>query len=104
AHVIASPHGPIASVAVEEQVRNVLGLEVAAVGVGPVGAQVLVIVTSGGKTLQLASSDTAEAVRGATDLRVAAVLQGTLPLDSRHRSKIDRSALGRQASDFLAGR
>jgi len=104
AHVIAFSHGPLASVAVEEQMRNALGLEVAAVGVGPVGAQVLVIVTAGGKTLQLASSDTAEAVRVATDLRVAAVLQGTLPLDRRHRSKIDRSALARQASDFLAGR
>jgi acyl-CoA synthetase (AMP-forming)/AMP-acid ligase II len=104
AHVITSSHGPLASVAVEEQVRNSLGLEAAAVGVGPVGAQVLVIVTSGGKALKLATSDTAEAVRRATDLQVAAVLQGTLPLDRRHRSKIDRSALGRQASDFLAGR
>jgi acyl-CoA synthetase (AMP-forming)/AMP-acid ligase II len=104
AHVITSSHGPLASVAVEEQVRNALGLEVAAVGVGPVGAQVLVIVTSGSKALRLAPSDTAEAVRNATDLRVAAVLQGTLPLDSRHRSKIDRSALARHSSDFLAGR
>ena len=104
AHVITSSHGPIASVAVEEKVRNAVGLEVAAVGVGPVGAQVLIVVTSGSKALQLAPCDTAEAVRNATDLQVAAVLQGTLPLDSRHRSKIDRSALARQASDFLAGR
>jgi len=104
AHVITSSHGPLASVAVEEQVRNALGLEAAAVGVGPVGAQVLVIVTSGSKDLRLAPNDTAQAVRGATDLRVAAVLQGTLPLDSRHRSKIDRSALARHSSDFLAGR
>ena len=73
-------------------------------GVCPVGAQVLVVVTSGSKTLQLAPSDTAETVRNATDLQVAAVLERTLPLDSRHRSKIDRSALARQASDFLAGR
>jgi len=104
AHVIASSHGPIASVAVEEQVRNALGLEVAAVGVGPVGAQVLVIVASGGTSLQLAPSEMAAAVRSATEFRVAAVLQGTLPLDRRHRSKVDRSALASNATEFLAGR
>jgi hypothetical protein len=43
-------------------------------------------------------------VRDATGLDVAAVLtMRSLPVDVRHRSKVDRTRIAREASAFLAG-
>ncbi|MUH57745.1 MAG: alpha/beta fold hydrolase [Actinobacteria bacterium] len=103
-HVIEHSQGPIASVAVEERVQRALKTQVAAVGVGPVGAQVIVVVIASGGKLRLADVQLAELVRTLVDHNVAAVLEGSLPLDSRHQSKIDRVTLANLVSDFLSGR
>jgi len=38
------------------------------------------------------------------DVPVAAVLEGNVPTDHRHESKIDRIELGLTVSSYLAGR
>ena len=103
-HVIAAAGGPLASVAVEEPVRVATGRPVAAVGVGPDGSQVVAIVVGSDGPLRVADRGLRTAVRAASGDRVAAVLQGRLPVDRRHQSKIDRTALGVDVSRFLAGR
>jgi acyl-CoA synthetase (AMP-forming)/AMP-acid ligase II len=103
-HVIAMPGGPVASVAVEGPVAASTGRLVAAVGVGPEGSQVLCIVVEGGGSLRVAGSYLRNLVRESCALRVAAVLEGPLPVDRRHQSKIDRTALGSDVAAFLAGR
>ena len=106
-HVIHGPDGPITSVPVERMVERTLGLRrVAAVGVGPVGSQQLVVViedpaAEGGP----ADSDVAVAVRRAVEVPVASVLAvAKLPVDIRHNAKIDRAEVASWASDVLAGR
>jgi len=103
-HVIESASGPVPSVAVEQPLALALGTEVAAVGVGPDGAQVVALVVSRGGHLRLADADLAARARHASPVRLAAVLVGDLPVDHRHRSKIDRSTLARDVGTMLAGR
>ena len=84
-----------------------VGVPTAAVGVGPEGAQVCVVVVetdAAPRALHLADAALASAVRAAAPLPLAAVLTGRLPVDHRHQSKIDRAALARAATAFLAGR
>jgi acyl-CoA synthetase (AMP-forming)/AMP-acid ligase II len=77
---------------------------VAVVGVGPVGTQQLVVVLTGPGG-PLASPDLADRTRTAAGRSVAAVLvRKELPVDIRHNSKIDRSALARWAAALLSGR
>jgi len=107
AHVLSLSSGPVASVAVEAPVAAAVGLPVAAVGVGPAGAQVCVIVVEtadASRSLHLADVALAASVRAAAPGPVAAVLAGRLPVDHRHQSKIDRVALATAAARFLAGR
>ncbi|MBM3658038.1 MAG: hypothetical protein FJW95_00845, partial [Actinobacteria bacterium] len=56
------------------------------------------------RSVRLADGDLAAAVRAAAPVPVAAVLTGRLPVDHRHQSKVDRVALARSATRFLAGR
>jgi olefin beta-lactone synthetase len=106
-HVIMPADGPITPVPVERRVERGLGIRrVAAVGVGPAGAQQLVIVLedAGGATGLVESIRAAE-VRALVDQPVASVLSlPQLPVDIRHNAKIDRTAVARWASDVLAGR
>jgi len=52
----------------------------------------------------LADDVVTSAVRSAVDAPVAAVLTvGALPVDIRHNTKIDRTAVARWASSVLAG-
>ncbi|MEI8263671.1 MAG: alpha/beta fold hydrolase [Actinomycetes bacterium] len=104
AHVIDSAVGPLASVALEETVAEVLNRDVAAVGVGPTGTQVVCVVLRADGPLRLAPPDLRDRVRESMDVPVAAVLEGNLPTDHRHESKIDRIELGRTVSSYLAGR
>jgi olefin beta-lactone synthetase len=104
AHVITAASGPLASVAIEGPVATRLGRDVAAVGVGPDGAQVLCLVVDGSAPLSLADASTRVLARAATPHRVAAVLETRLPLDHRHQSKVDRSTLARSVASLLAGR
>ena len=111
AHVITTPDGPRAPVGIEQAAEQVTAVEqAAAVGVGPVGTQqvVVIVVTDGGREGLAALDLTAQvrqAVREAVGVPVAAVLERrSLPVDVRHNSKIDRAALAAWASVALAGR
>jgi acyl-coenzyme A synthetase/AMP-(fatty) acid ligase len=108
AHVIRGENGPITPVAVEHAARSVDGVDLAAaVGVGPAGAQQLVVVvaTSGDlRRPRLADIDLADRTRSAVGLPVAAVLEvPELPVDKRHNSKIDRIRVAEWADGVLAG-
>jgi len=103
-HVIESADGALASVAVEGPVTAATGRLTAAVGVGPVGHQVLCVVVDGGGRLRVAGHGLREVAREASAHRIAAVLEGPLPVDRRHQSKIDRTALAEDVAAFLAGR
>jgi acyl-coenzyme A synthetase/AMP-(fatty) acid ligase len=106
-HVIHSAHGPIAPVPLEiaaEALPNVV--RAAAVGVGPTGVQqiVMVVETVNG-TEGPADTELAHAVRTAlAPLTIASVwTTKKLPVDIRHNSKIDRTAVSKQMSQILAG-
>jgi olefin beta-lactone synthetase len=106
-HVIHAVDGPITSVPVERAVERMLALaRVAAVGVGPVGRQQLVVVIEDAAATEgLADADRTASVRRAVSEPVASVLTVThLPVDIRHNAKIDRTAVAAWASDVLAGR
>jgi len=107
AHVITSSTGPVAPVPIEQAVQRMPGVEQAAcVGVGPVGIQQLVVVcvTSDHRTGP-ADLPLIDDVRRAAGTDVAAVLlRASLPVDIRHNSKIDRTAVAAWAAERLAGR
>ncbi len=103
-HVVHGPDGPRACVALEQPVAAIVRRPVAAVGIGPVGTQATVVVVDAPGRLRRAPAALAHTVRAASPEPVAAVLQGPLPVDVRHRSKIDRRALGDVAERYLAGR
>ncbi len=106
-HVIHAAGGPVTSVPVERAVERALGVpRVAAVGVGPVGSQQLVIVVEDPDATQgPAASELAASVREAVSESVASVLTARhLPVDIRHNAKIDRAAVATWAGDVLAGR
>lgn len=103
-HVIATPAGPLPCVVPEQAVLSATGRSAAAVGVGPVGTQALVVVLDADSDLALADLPTTAAVRSACATPVAAVLTGRLPVDIRHRTKVDRVALAADAARLLAGR
>jgi acyl-CoA synthetase (AMP-forming)/AMP-acid ligase II len=112
-HVISTSSGVVTPVGVEQRVELVNEVQAAAaVGVGPAGTQVVVVVVltaargSGGWTNRLAVAPLplTDAVRGAAAVDVAAVLVAQrLPLDIRHSSKIDRQEVARWAARALAG-
>ncbi len=107
-HVIWGPGGPITPVGIEVATEALDEVEMAAaVGVGPVGIQqVVVIVTlrSGVGKPQPASVELTDKVRSAVSEVVTAVLVvPSLPVDIRHNSKIDRVALSGWAEGILAG-
>ena len=108
-HVITTADGPVTPVGLEHAIEVLPDIElVAAVGVGPIGTQQVVIVVSlvgSVKRPYLADEDLADRVRevsNATD--VAAVFAvPSLPVDKRHNSKIDRTRIAAWASKILAG-
>jgi len=107
-HVIPTATRVVTPVGVEQRIERVDGVTAAAVvGVGPVGAQVVVAVVVPAehpRRLSAAEPALADAVRAAAAVDVAAVLAtGQLPVDIRHNSKIDRSAVARDAARVLAG-
>lgn len=118
AHVVHTADGAVTPVGVEQRVEAVDGVgAAAAVGVGPIGAQMLVVVAvpdsagsrhprmPGSLGLRPAGHDLAQAVRSVAGTPVAAVLTANrLPLDIRHASKVDRLEVASQAARLLAGR
>jgi acyl-CoA synthetase (AMP-forming)/AMP-acid ligase II/pimeloyl-ACP methyl ester carboxylesterase len=106
-HVITTPDGPLAPVRIEQAVQQLpVVRQAACVGVGPRGTQaVVVIVVADGAAEGLADLVLTADVRRAAGVDVAAVLvRRELPVDIRHRSKIDRAALADWAATTLAGR
>lgn len=109
-HVITTSQGVVTPVAIEHAAAKVAGVSmVACVGVGPVGRQVVVVVIPGGRRkMAVADVETTiairEAVRSQCNTDVAAVLCiDELPVDIRHRSKINRMDVARRADLFLQG-
>ncbi len=107
-HIVTTEHGPVTPVGVEHAVGKLEAVESAAVvGVGPPGAQVVVVVVVPDADLRpgLAPEKLADEVRAvAGRVDVAAVLvAGSLPVDRRHNSKVDRSRVARWAERVLAG-
>ncbi len=97
-HVITAAEGPLTPVGIEQRVESLPGVRLAAaVGVGPEGAQQLVVVVEADRD-GLAEPALAAAVRAVVDQSVAAVLTtARLPVDIRHASKIDRAEVARRA-------
>ena len=110
AHVLVTADGPVTPVAAELVAQRAARVTLAAlVGVGPAGAQVpVVVLLAPGPALGLADADLTsrvrDAVREATGRELAAVLtMRSLPVDVRHRSKVDRIRIAREAAAYLAG-
>jgi len=94
----------LAPLTVEDPVRRALRADVAAVGIGPRGSEVVVIVVGGSsKRLKLAPEVLANSARTASPVPLAAVLVGRLPVDHRHQSKVDHAALKAAAQSVLSG-
>ena len=89
---------------VEDPIAKGLGRQVAAVGIGPRGTQVIAVVIQAEGKLRLADPQTTALVRASSVFDIAAVLEGELPVDIRHQSKVKRELLATSASTFLAGR
>ena len=105
--MIHPSRGPVAPVPLEiaiEALPNIV--RVAAVGVGPVDVEQLVIVV---ETINSsdgpADAELTHAVRAAlAPLTIAAVwTTKKLPVDIRHNSKIDRTAVSKKMSQILSG-
>ncbi len=106
-HVIHTSHGPVAPVPLEiavEALPNVV--RVAAVGIGPINVQQLVIVVETTNSNDgPAEAELTRAVRTAlAPLTISSVWTiKKLPIDIRHNSKIDRTAVSKQMSQILSG-
>ncbi len=108
AHVVTTAAGPVTPVPIEQTINaQDEVMRSAVVGVGPSGAQVVAVVVEPAMPVRvsgLADLDLADAIRGETEVDVAAVLVvPELPVDIRHNSKIDRIALASWASEVCAG-
>lgn len=107
-HVLWTSEGPIAPVGLEKSVESIDGVYSAAVvGVGPRGNQRVVVVVQREQPERkpaLASLELIDAVRELAEPDVVAVFEvPALPVDRRHNSKIDRTAVSAWASTALAG-
>ena len=115
AHLIRTAAGPLPPVGIERRVQEALAAagyelsetDVAAVGVGPAGTAQVVLVLAGVPADPgpvLAAPQVAALTRAAAGVSVAAVLTtGSLPVDPRHQSKIDRVVVAAWAARALAG-
>lgn len=105
-HVIVTADGPVTPVGLEMRAEQIPAVSrAAAVGVGPRGAQQVVVVCEvPGAKAGMAPVALRDAVRRALGMSVPAVLVvPTLPVDIRHNSKIDRLRVGRWAKRVLGG-
>ncbi|MPV88230.1 alpha/beta fold hydrolase [Georgenia ruanii] len=112
-HVIVTPDGVVTPVQLENDVLALPAVRRAAVvGVGPVGAQQVVVVVETDPEMDpgarhrpaLAPAGLARAVRSVAAVPVAAVLRlPEVPTDVRHNSKVERARIAAWAARFLAG-
>lgn len=112
AHVIATADGPITPVGIEQRAQELDFVDLAAaVGIGPVGCQQLVLVVTGapGRGVLLDTERTVlvrehllACLPGRAPV-VAVLRRGQMPVDIRHNSKIDRRSVAEWAAEVLAG-
>jgi acyl-coenzyme A synthetase/AMP-(fatty) acid ligase/pimeloyl-ACP methyl ester carboxylesterase len=103
AHVIRTETSVLTPVPIEQSVEAAMpGITAAAVGVAAGRHQALVVVICDGKTEGAADVHTEAQVRGVAPDVVAVLFKKELPVDRRHNSKIDRTALGMWATKQLA--
>lgn len=108
-HVIVTEAGVVTPVGIEQLVQTDPDVDqVAVVGVGPTGSQVLVVIVTGPGGPIAGGELTARlraVVRRETGRDLAAVLvRASLPTDLRHNAKVDRVALREWADTVLRGR
>jgi acyl-coenzyme A synthetase/AMP-(fatty) acid ligase len=107
-HMIHAAHGPITPVPLEVLCEKIPHVKrAAAVGIGDKGVQQLVIVLETDQAREdIASAPMAAQVREAlTGFDVVAIWETKkLPVDIRHNSKIDRTALAQKMQKVLSGR
>jgi acyl-coenzyme A synthetase/AMP-(fatty) acid ligase len=107
-HMIHASHGSITPVPLEVACEKIAGVKrAAAVGIGDKGAQQLVIVLETDQAKEdIAPAHLAIQVREAlADVDVVAIwVTKKLPVDIRHNSKIDRTALAQKMQKVLSGR
>lgn len=106
-HVIDSSNGPITPVPLELAAETSPQIaQAAAVGVGPAGSQVVVLVVIREKTgRHLTETQLQDHLRSLVHCDIAAVLQTTtLPTDIRHNAKLDREKISSWAERTLAGK
>ncbi len=111
-HLMLTADGPLAPVVYEHAAERLPGvIRAAAVGVGPVGTQVPVIVieTSDRSRHPLPGPEVTDAVRREVAETgcpgPAAVLAiASIPVDKRHNSKVDRTRVAAWAEKVLAGK
>lgn len=119
-HALHTAHGLLTPVPFEIATETVAGVgRAAAVGVGPLGVQHVVMVIERkpvqpasrrwGRRIELADTGLAHEVRSAVAIShptvsiAAVIVIDRLPVDIRHNAKIDRTALARRIEAFLAG-
>jgi len=107
-HMIHGSHGSMTPVPLEVACEKIAGVKrAAAVGIGEKGIQQLVIVLETDQAKEdIAPAQLATQVREAlADIDVVAIWETKkLPVDIRHNSKIDRTALGQRMQKVLSGR
>ena len=103
AHVINTGESVLTPVPIEQAVEEVLpGVSAAAVGVPVNKNEALVVVLCDGETSGAADSAIERKVREVVPDVVAVLFKKKLPVDRRHNSKIDRTALGEWAAELLS--
>jgi acyl-coenzyme A synthetase/AMP-(fatty) acid ligase len=104
AHVITTPEGPLTSIALEQRAIGSGAVNAACVGIGPLGAQEVVLIIEEAGSSHLLDAATTDHYRAACGYPFVAVLRMEhLPVDIRHNSKIDRIALATWATRLLGG-
>ena len=107
-HMIHTSNGPLTPVPLEISCETIPGVKrAAAVGIGDVGIQqVVIVLETDQKNENVASAVLTAQVRQALgEVDVVAVWETKkLPVDIRHNSKIDRTALARKMEKVLSGR
>lgn len=104
AHVISTADGPLTPVGPEQLAIKAGAANAACVGIGPAGTQQPVLVIEERGREVLLDADSTERFRQACAVPFVAVLRiDRMPVDIRHNSKIDRSALAAWATGILGG-
>ena len=104
AHVVTTAEGPLTTIELEQRAISAGAVNAAGVGIGPAGAQQVILVIEAPGRTSLVSARETERLRSACGHPFAAVLRiDRMPVDIRHNSKIDRTALAIWAAELLGG-